>query len=63
MPEPFHLEPQVLVEGIPIVETVLAVDVEGVPGPMLDGGADALYIGRRLIRMATEDIGLNHQQT
>lgn len=25
---------------------------------MLDGGADALYIGRRLIRMATEDIGL-----
>ncbi|NMG16198.1 replication-associated recombination protein A [Aromatoleum bremense] len=25
---------------------------------MLDGGADALYLGRRLIRMATEDIGL-----
>ncbi len=25
---------------------------------MLDGGVDALYIGRRLIRMATEDIGL-----
>lgn len=25
---------------------------------MLDGGADALYIGRRLIRMAVEDIGL-----
>jgi len=25
---------------------------------MLDGGADPLYIGRRLIRMATEDIGL-----
>ena len=25
---------------------------------MLDGGADALYIGRRLIRMAIEDIGL-----
>lgn len=25
---------------------------------MLDGGADALYVGRRLIRMATEDIGL-----
>jgi len=25
---------------------------------MLDGGADALYIGRRLVRMATEDIGL-----
>lgn len=25
---------------------------------MLDGGTDALYIGRRLIRMATEDIGL-----
>ena len=25
---------------------------------MLDGGADARYIGRRLIRMATEDIGL-----
>jgi putative ATPase len=24
---------------------------------MLDGGADALYIGRRLIRMAVEDIG------
>jgi hypothetical protein len=42
MPEPFHLEPQVLVEGIPIVETVLAVDVEGVPGAMLDGGADAI---------------------
>lgn len=25
---------------------------------MLDGGADPLYLGRRLIRMATEDIGL-----
>ena len=25
---------------------------------MLDGGADALYLGRRLVRMATEDIGL-----
>jgi len=25
---------------------------------MLDGGTDALYIGRRLIRMAVEDIGL-----
>jgi putative ATPase len=25
---------------------------------MLDGGADPLYIGRRMIRMATEDIGL-----
>ncbi len=25
---------------------------------MLDGGADPLYIGRRLIRMASEDIGL-----
>ena len=25
---------------------------------MLDGGADALYLGRRLIRMASEDIGL-----
>lgn len=25
---------------------------------MLDGGADPLYIGRRLIRVATEDIGL-----
>ncbi len=25
---------------------------------MLDGGADALYIGRRLVRMATEDVGL-----
>jgi putative ATPase len=25
---------------------------------MLDGGAEALYIGRRLIRMAVEDIGL-----
>jgi putative ATPase len=25
---------------------------------MLDGGADALYVGRRLIRMASEDIGL-----
>jgi putative ATPase len=25
---------------------------------MLDGGADPLYIGRRLIRIATEDIGL-----
>ena len=25
---------------------------------MLDGGADALYLGRRLIRMAVEDIGL-----
>lgn len=25
---------------------------------MLDGGADALYIGRRLVRMASEDIGL-----
>ncbi|PSJ18460.1 replication-associated recombination protein A [Nitrosomonas supralitoralis] len=25
---------------------------------MLDGGADALYIGRRLVRMAIEDIGL-----
>ena len=25
---------------------------------MLDGGADPLYIGRRLIRMATEDVGL-----
>jgi putative ATPase len=27
-------------------------------GRMLDGGADPLYIGRRLIRMASEDIGL-----
>ena len=26
---------------------------------MLDGGCDPLYIGRRLIRMATEDIGLS----
>jgi putative ATPase len=25
---------------------------------MLDGGADALYIGRRVVRMAVEDIGL-----
>jgi putative ATPase len=25
---------------------------------MLDGGADPLYVGRRLIRMAVEDIGL-----
>lgn len=25
---------------------------------MLDGGADALYLGRRIIRMAVEDIGL-----
>jgi putative ATPase len=25
---------------------------------MLDGGADPLYLGRRMIRMATEDIGL-----
>jgi putative ATPase len=25
---------------------------------MLDGGADALYVGRRLVRMAVEDIGL-----
>ena len=25
---------------------------------MLDGGADPLYLGRRLVRMATEDIGL-----
>jgi putative ATPase len=25
---------------------------------MLDGGADPLYVGRRLIRMASEDIGL-----
>ena len=25
---------------------------------MLDGGADALYVGRRLVRMAMEDIGL-----
>ena len=25
---------------------------------MLDGGADALYVGRRLVRMASEDIGL-----
>ncbi|MDR2015196.1 MAG: replication-associated recombination protein A [Azoarcus sp.] len=25
---------------------------------MLDGGADPLYIGRRIVRMATEDIGL-----
>ena len=25
---------------------------------MLDGGADALYLGRRMIRMASEDIGL-----
>ncbi|NTV11597.1 MAG: replication-associated recombination protein A, partial [Zoogloea sp.] len=25
---------------------------------MLDGGADALYLGRRLVRMASEDIGL-----
>src|SRR4029077_7975587 len=27
-------------------------------GRMLDGGADPLYIGRRLVRMATEDVGL-----
>ena len=27
-------------------------------GRMLDGGADPLYVGRRLIRMASEDIGL-----
>src|SRR5262245_45449670 len=26
---------------------------------MLDGGADPLYIGRRLVRMAVEDIGLS----
>jgi putative ATPase len=25
---------------------------------MLDGGADPLYIGRRLVRMAAEDVGL-----
>src|SRR6185369_11228959 len=25
---------------------------------MLDGGADPLYVGRRLVRMASEDIGL-----
>ena len=25
---------------------------------MLDGGADPLYVGRRIVRMATEDIGL-----
>jgi putative ATPase len=25
---------------------------------MLDGGADALYVGRRLVRMAVEDVGL-----
>jgi putative ATPase len=25
---------------------------------MLDGGADPLYLGRRLVRMASEDIGL-----
>jgi putative ATPase len=25
---------------------------------MLDGGADALYLGRRIVRMASEDIGL-----
>jgi putative ATPase len=25
---------------------------------MLDGGADALYMGRRIVRMASEDIGL-----
>jgi putative ATPase len=25
---------------------------------MLDGGADALYVGRRVVRMASEDIGL-----
>src|SRR6185436_11070088 len=25
---------------------------------MLDGGADPLYVGRRLVRMATEDVGL-----
>src|SRR5207342_2988157 len=25
---------------------------------MLDGGADPLYVGRRLLRMAVEDIGL-----
>ncbi|HVB49304.1 MAG TPA: replication-associated recombination protein A, partial [Burkholderiales bacterium] len=25
---------------------------------MLDGGADALYLGRRLVRMASEDVGL-----
>ncbi len=25
---------------------------------MIDGGADPLYVGRRLVRMATEDIGL-----
>src|SRR5467141_3410775 len=25
---------------------------------MLDGGADALYIGRRMVRMAVEDVGL-----
>jgi putative ATPase len=25
---------------------------------MLDGGADPLYLGRRIVRMATEDIGL-----
>ena len=28
---------------------------------MLDGGADPLYVGRRLIRMAVEDIGLAEQ--
>ena len=29
---------------------------------MLDGGADPLYVGRRMIRMATEDIGLADPQ-
>jgi putative ATPase len=29
---------------------------------MLDGGADALYVGRRLVRMAVEDIGLADPQ-
>lgn len=29
---------------------------------MLDGGADPLYLGRRLIRMAVEDIGLADQR-
>src|SRR5204863_15859 len=30
---------------------------------MLDGGVDPLYVGRRMIRMATEDIGLADSRT
>ena len=44
--------------GKHIAHTTHGEDAFGVLDVELDGGADARYLGRRLLRMASEDIGL-----